>query len=115
MGALQSFNIGVGGVVSKPVETISSGGDSPAFASALSTGEVAVFNYGSGNGRIIRTTSPPTNFDDSAPLITFPVQSATSVSHPHMALENNGEVFVPDLVSLAHAIMTKPILNLNIY
>ncbi|KAF9465941.1 Lactonase, 7-bladed beta-propeller-domain-containing protein [Collybia nuda] len=95
-GGLQSFNIDAEGVVSSAVQTISSGGDSPAFASALSTGEVAVFNYGSGNGRIVRTTSP-TTFDDSAPLITFPVQSSTSVSHPHMALEYNGEVFVPDL------------------
>jgi hypothetical protein len=104
LGQLQSFDLGPGGSVSKPVETISSGGDSPAFASALSTGEVAIFNYNSGNGRIIRTTTSPRNFDNSAPVITFPRQSATSVSHPHMALENNGEVLVPDLVSLTHTI-----------
>lgn len=51
--------------------------------------------YNTGNGKIIPTTTDPLHFDDSAPLITFPAP----VSHPHMALEHNSEVLVPDLVS----------------
>ena len=43
-GGLQSFLIGQQGVLSGPLDTISSGGDSPAFATALSTGQVAVMN-----------------------------------------------------------------------
>ena len=41
----------------------------------------------------------PLHFDASASkLITFPPPPEPSVSHPHMALENDGEVLVPDLV-----------------
>jgi 6-phosphogluconolactonase (cycloisomerase 2 family) len=101
-GALQSFEINTNGTLSAPIDTVSTGGDRPAFAAALSTGEVAVFNYNSGNGRIIPTSSSPLDFDDSVPKITFPLTSTSpsAVSHPHMALEHNNEVLVPDLVSL---------------
>ncbi|KAF8066694.1 Lactonase, 7-bladed beta-propeller-domain-containing protein [Lyophyllum atratum] len=95
-GALQSFVVSPVGTLS-PTDSVSSGGDSPAFATALSTGAVAVFNYGSGNGRIVPTTSSPTTFDDSAPVISFPQPQAPSVSHPHMALEHGKEILVPDL------------------
>ena len=43
-GALQSFLIGEQGALTGPLDTISSGGDSPAFTTALSTGQVAIMN-----------------------------------------------------------------------
>ncbi|KAI0371947.1 putative isomerase YbhE [Pilatotrama ljubarskyi] len=69
------------------------GGNGPAFAVPLSTGEVAVMNFGSGNGLIIPTEEDPLQFTEGAPLISFPA----AVSHPHMALEVGSEVLVPDL------------------
>ncbi|KAG6828635.1 hypothetical protein H0H92_007227 [Tricholoma furcatifolium] len=97
-GALQSFSIQQNGSLSPVLDTISSGGDGPAFATALSTGSVAILNYGSGDGRIIPTEpSDPTTFIDSAPLITFPPPPAPNVSHPHMALQHGTEVLVSDL------------------
>lgn len=96
-GGLQSFQIRSNGTLSKPINTVSSGGDSPAFATALSTGAVAVFNYNSGNGRIVPTTSNPTVFDNFAPVISVPQPQPPKVSHPHMALEFGKEVLVPDL------------------
>ena len=41
---MQSFLVGKDGVLSGPIDTISSGGDSPAFTTPLSTGQVAVMN-----------------------------------------------------------------------
>jgi Lactonase, 7-bladed beta-propeller len=105
-GALQSYDINPNGTLSTAIDTVLTGGDSPAFATALSTGEVAVFNYNSGNGRIVPTTAFALYFDDSsAPEITFPLTSTSpkAVSHPHMALEYNDEVLVPDLVSFQGA------------
>jgi len=95
-GALQSFGIDSKGVLSSAIDTVASGGNSPAFATALSTGAVAVMNYDSGNGRIISTTLKGTKFDQASPTITFP-KPAETVSHPHMALEHKDEVLVPDL------------------
>ncbi|KAK0444261.1 putative isomerase YbhE [Desarmillaria tabescens] len=95
-GAVQSFTVTSDGVLSEPVSTIPTDGDSPAFAVALSTGQVAAMNYGSGNGRIIPTTSTPLDFDNTAGVVSFPIQSG-GVSHPHMALEYGNEVLVPDL------------------
>ncbi|KAJ3569150.1 hypothetical protein NP233_g5241 [Leucocoprinus birnbaumii] len=95
-GALQSFVINSDGTLSPAEDTITSEGDSPAFAAALSTGQVGVMNYGSGNGRIIPTTGSSLIFEKNAPLITFPRKPGT-VSHPHMLLEHGDEVLVPDL------------------
>ncbi|KAK7052190.1 putative isomerase YbhE [Favolaschia claudopus] len=94
-GALQSFTI-QGNTLSSAVDTTPSGGDSPAFAVALSTGEVAIMNYSSGNGRIVPTTSDAQHFSPNAPVITFP-PPAGGVSHPHMAVQHGTEIFVPDL------------------
>ncbi|KAI0055287.1 putative isomerase YbhE [Artomyces pyxidatus] len=90
-GALQSFIIGNQGLLTVPQDQMNSQGDSPAFTTALSTGPVAIMNYGSGNGLIV-PTSGPLDFDNASP-ITFPA----AVSHPHMALEHGDEVLVPDL------------------
>ncbi|KAI0764961.1 putative isomerase YbhE [Fomes fomentarius] len=93
-GGLQSFSIGQNGVLSNAIDTISSGGDSPAFTTPLSNGQVAVFNYNSGDGLIVPTASGnPLAFDSS----NTPVKFNAPVSHPHMALEHGQEVFVPDL------------------
>ncbi|KAI0685372.1 putative isomerase YbhE [Cytidiella melzeri] len=92
-GALQSFVIGPQGVLTGPIDQISSEGDSPAFTAPLTTGQVAIMNYDTGNGMIIPTTMDPLHFSSSAKLITFPA----NVSHPHMAVQHNNEVFVPDL------------------
>ncbi|KAF8811111.1 putative isomerase YbhE [Phlegmacium glaucopus] len=96
VGALQSFLINGNGTLSNVIDTVPSDGNSPAFTAALSTGAVAVMNYGSGNGRIISTKSQGETFDQSAPIVTFP-PPAGGVSHPHMALEYRHEIFVPDL------------------
>lgn len=111
-GALQSFVIGQNGALTGPISTINSQGGSPAFTTALSTGEVAIMNvryklslapaprltewpqYNTGNGMIIPTTTDPLHFSSAASLITFPA----GVSHPHMAVQHNGEILVPDLV-----------------
>ncbi|KAL1944018.1 hypothetical protein VTO73DRAFT_3836 [Trametes versicolor] len=93
-GGLQSFLIGKDGLLSSPIDSISSGGDSPAFTTPLSTGQVAIMNYNSGNGFVVPTEKGnPLEFTSDHPLITF----NAPVSHPHMALEHGSEVFVPDL------------------
>ncbi|KAK7049920.1 hypothetical protein VNI00_005350 [Paramarasmius palmivorus] len=103
-GALQSFTTTPDGVISGPFDTVSSGGDTPAFTLALSTGEVAVMNYVSGDGRVIPTTSNPLKFDNSsAPIITFPAPTnpvdieRQDGSHPHQVAEHGDEILVPDL------------------
>ncbi|KAM5537091.1 hypothetical protein V8D89_009237 [Ganoderma adspersum] len=93
-GGLQTFTIGQEGALSGPIDTISTEGDSPAFATPLSTGQVAVMNYNSGNGLFVPTESEdPLEFVSSYTPVTF----NAPVSHPHMALEHGNEVFVPDL------------------
>jgi 6-phosphogluconolactonase (cycloisomerase 2 family) len=97
-GAVQSFTVNLDGSLTGPIDQVSSGGENPAYLSALSTGSVAVMNYGSGNGEIISTTFDPLHFAQDPNLITFPPPDG-GVSHPHMAFEHGGEVFVPDLVN----------------
>lgn len=96
-GALQSFIINADGTLSAPQDTVATDGDSPAFTVALSTGQVGVMNYGTGNGRIISTAGSPLLFNKSAPVISFPKKPNTT-SHPHMVLEHGDEILVPDLV-----------------
>jgi len=95
-GALQSFAVAPGGILSSAIDTVSSGGNGPAFAVSLSSGQVAVMNFDSGDGLVIPTPSSPFLFDTSARLITFPVPEGTS-SHPHSAYEFGQELLVPDL------------------
>ncbi|ETW75177.1 hypothetical protein HETIRDRAFT_390749 [Heterobasidion irregulare TC 32-1] len=93
-GGLQSFLVGPQGALNGPFDQTSSGGDSPAFTVALTTGQVGIMNYGSGNGFVIPTSPDALHFDaDAATLITFPAP----VSHPHMILEHGNEILVPDL------------------
>ncbi|KAI0777680.1 putative isomerase YbhE [Trametes elegans] len=92
-GAVQSFIVKQDGSLTAAIGQTSSGGNGPAFAVPLSTGEVAVMNFGSGDGLVIPTEEDPLEFTEGAPLISFDA----AVSHPHMALEVGKEVFVPDL------------------
>ncbi|KAK0220464.1 putative isomerase YbhE [Armillaria fumosa] len=95
-GAVQSFTVTPDGALSEAVETVPSGGDTPAFVGVLSTGQVAVTNYIGANARIIPTTDTPLDFDNTAGIISFPVPDGGE-SNPHMALEYRSEVLVPDL------------------
>ncbi|KAJ7192407.1 Lactonase, 7-bladed beta-propeller-domain-containing protein [Mycena pura] len=99
LGALQSYSTSPGGGLTL-LDEVSSGGNGPAFCAALSTGQVAVMNYGSGDGEVIPTTESGNKFDNSTSvLLTFPppVGGITGMSNPHMAVEHGREVFVPDL------------------
>jgi 6-phosphogluconolactonase (cycloisomerase 2 family) len=98
-GAVQSYLINSNGTLSGPIDTVGSGGDGPAFCVQLSNGEVAAMNYGSGNGSFTPTSTDRTTFDLSASIVNF-TPPPNNLSHPHMALEYNEEVFVPDLVSV---------------
>jgi 6-phosphogluconolactonase (cycloisomerase 2 family) len=98
-GALQSFLVDLDGTLTGPIDQVSTGGNGPAFAGCLSTGQVAAANFGDGTGKIIPTASDPLYFAQDAPTIVFPPPDG-GVSHPHMALEHGGEVFIPDLVSI---------------
>ncbi|KAJ7852583.1 Lactonase, 7-bladed beta-propeller-domain-containing protein [Mycena leptocephala] len=96
LGLLQSYGTSPGGGLSL-LDEVSSGGNGPAFCAPLSTGQVAIMNYGSGDGEIIPTVKGGTEFDNSTSvLVTFPPPPG-GVSNPHMALEHGKEVFVPDL------------------
>ncbi|KAJ7618292.1 Lactonase, 7-bladed beta-propeller-domain-containing protein [Mycena polygramma] len=96
VGALQSYATSPGGGLVL-LDEVSSGGNGPAFCWPLSTGQVAIMNYGSGNGEIIPTVAGGKKFDNSTSvLLTFPPPPG-GVSNPHMAYQYGKEVFVPDL------------------
>lgn len=98
-GAVQSFLIQQNGILSSALNTASSGGNGPPYLLPMSTGQVAVVNYGSGTARILPTYDYGINFDASysaSPIITFPIPSR-GPSHPHMAYEYGKELFIPDL------------------
>jgi hypothetical protein len=97
---VESFIINSNGTLSAVQDLASTGGNGPAFAVALSTGQVAAMNYGSGNGVVIPTEGSGLTFNNNspAPVITFPVNPGT-LSHPHMVLEHGSEILIPDLVS----------------
>ncbi|KAJ8462487.1 hypothetical protein ONZ51_g10876 [Trametes cubensis] len=93
-GGLQSFRIGENGLLSSAIDTINAEGNTSAFTAPLSTGQVAIVNYGSGNALIVSTEeSDPAQFTTEYSLITFDAP----VSNPHMVLEHGSEVFIPDL------------------
>ncbi|KAF8066669.1 Lactonase, 7-bladed beta-propeller-domain-containing protein [Lyophyllum atratum] len=95
VGNLQSFVVGSDGGLTL-VDTVSSGGNGPTFTDPLSTGEVTAMNYGSPNCSLVATVpGDPLHFLRNSSVVEFPVGDGPS--HPHMSLEFNGEVFVPDL------------------
>ncbi|KAG1823198.1 Lactonase, 7-bladed beta-propeller-domain-containing protein [Suillus variegatus] len=96
-GALQSFMVGPEGALTL-VETAYSGGSGPPYCSGLSTGQVAIVNYGSGTARVIRTTDPLHFSADDSTIVTFPVPTAGTqgVSEPHMVYQYGKELLIPD-------------------
>ncbi|KAJ7725742.1 Lactonase, 7-bladed beta-propeller-domain-containing protein [Mycena olivaceomarginata] len=90
-GALQSFDISKGNVLSPAVDTVPSNGSDPAFCAALSTGEVAIMKL------LERERASPDQFDNDAPTIVFPppppdTPNPNKVSHPHMAVQHGKEI-----------------------
>jgi len=94
IGSLQSFTVDEAGSLTL-VDTVTTGGNGPTFTNPLTTGEVSAMNFGSPNASFVATDpEDPTRFIES-PVVDFPVDGGPS--NPHMSLEFNGEVFVPDL------------------
>ncbi|KAJ6504090.1 Lactonase, 7-bladed beta-propeller-domain-containing protein [Mycena vitilis] len=95
-GNLQSFIVdGTGGLTN--VDNVTTGGNGPTFTVMLSTGEVTAMNFGSPNCSFVATVpDDPLHFERDSPVISFPVPEG-ALSNPHMSLEFNDEVLVPDL------------------
>ncbi|KAF8511462.1 Lactonase, 7-bladed beta-propeller-domain-containing protein [Gautieria morchelliformis] len=97
-GQLVSFTIGEQGEVNLIANT-TSGGNGPAYLLALKQSkEVAILNYGGGNGLVVPLQDDLLNFvtQPPPPLITFNPAPAP-ISHPHEAVEVGDQLFVPDL------------------
>ncbi|KAF9235472.1 Lactonase, 7-bladed beta-propeller-domain-containing protein [Melanogaster broomeanus] len=96
-GALQSFTVGPQGAITL-VDTISSGGNDAAYCAGLSTGQVAVVNYGSGTARVFPTERDYLHFSNDSTIVTFPVPTTGTlgVSEPHMTYQYYDELFIPD-------------------
>ncbi|KAG2151600.1 Lactonase, 7-bladed beta-propeller-domain-containing protein [Suillus bovinus] len=97
-GALQSFTVGPEGALTL-VDTISSGGSSPPYCGGLSTGQVAIVNYGSGTASVIPTTTDLLHFStDDNTVVTFPVPTTGTqgMSEPHMTYQYYEELLIPD-------------------
>ncbi|KAG6816389.1 hypothetical protein H0H87_006538 [Tephrocybe sp. NHM501043] len=98
-GNLQSFVVESDGSLSL-VDTVSSGGNGPTFTSPLSTGEVTAINYGSASSAFVATNSnDPLHFVKRASSAVVELPVGGGLSNPHMSLEFNGEVLMPDLGS----------------
>jgi len=95
-GNLQSFIVdGTGGI--QNVDNVTTGGNGPTFTVMLSTGEVTAMNFGSPNCSFVATVpGDPLHFERDSPVISFPIPEGAP-SNPHMSLEFNDEVLVPDL------------------
>lgn len=77
---------------------MTSNGNSPTFAVVLSTGEVTACNFGSPNASFVPLDpNDDARFQKDSPVVAFPRPEGSS--NPHMSLEVNGEVLMPDLVS----------------
>ncbi|KAJ7032565.1 Lactonase, 7-bladed beta-propeller-domain-containing protein [Mycena alexandri] len=96
VGALQAYATSPSGGLTF-LNEVSSGGNGPAFCAPLSTGQVAIMNYGSGNGEIIPTVNDGTGFDNSTSVLVTFAPPPGGASNPHMAWEYKNEVFIPDL------------------
>ncbi|KAJ7756057.1 putative isomerase YbhE [Mycena maculata] len=96
LGELQAYATSPGGGLIL-LDEVTSGGNGPAFCTPLSTGQVAILNYGSGDAEVVPTIDNGTKFDNSTSvLVTFTPPPGGS-SNPHMAVEYGPEVFVTDL------------------
>ncbi|KAG0702659.1 Lactonase, 7-bladed beta-propeller-domain-containing protein [Suillus ampliporus] len=97
VGSLQSFTVGPEGALTL-VDTADSGGSGPPYCGGLTTGQVAIANYGSGTARVIPTTADPLHFSNDSTIVTFPVPTTGTqgVSEPHMAYQYGEELLIPD-------------------
>ncbi|KAK7052178.1 putative isomerase YbhE [Favolaschia claudopus] len=95
-GNLQSFTVdSTGGL--QNIDNVTTGGNGPTFTVMLSTGEVTAMNFGSPNCSFVATDpNDPLRFERDSPVISFPIPDGAP-SNPHMSLEVNDEVLVPDL------------------
>ncbi|KAF5340449.1 hypothetical protein D9758_013555 [Tetrapyrgos nigripes] len=102
-GFLQSFSVTPDGVLSSAIDTVWAGGPRPAYTTALRNGQIANMNYDPGTGRVVPLSEDGLHFEEVSPsagVITFPVPTAPTsegASHPHMILELDQEILVPDL------------------
>ncbi|KAF7292658.1 Isomerase YbhE [Mycena indigotica] len=96
LGMLQSYTVTPAGGLSL-LDQVTSGGNGPAFCGPLLTGQVAIMNYGSGNGEIVPTSKTGTQFNNSTSTLLSFTPPPGGTSNPHMAVEHGSEVFVPDL------------------
>lgn len=81
------------------MDTVGTGGESPAHALVLSNGLVVAMNYNTGDGKIFNTTSEGRRLTpEQSQYISFP-KAVGQVSHPHQVYEHKKELFIPDLVS----------------
>ncbi|KAJ7176750.1 Lactonase, 7-bladed beta-propeller-domain-containing protein [Mycena filopes] len=95
-GNLQSFLVNDDGGLQN-IDNVTTGGNGPTFTVMLSTGEVTAMNFGSPNCSFVATVpDDPLHFERDSPVISFPIPDGAP-SNPHMSLEFNDEVFVPDL------------------
>ncbi|KAJ7182776.1 Lactonase, 7-bladed beta-propeller-domain-containing protein [Mycena crocata] len=95
-GNLQSFLVDPAGGLQN-IDNVTTGGNGPTFTVMLSTGEVTGMNFGSPNCSFVATVpDDPLHFERDSPVISFPVPEGAP-SNPHMSLEVNDEIFVPDL------------------
>ncbi|KAJ7618055.1 Lactonase, 7-bladed beta-propeller-domain-containing protein [Roridomyces roridus] len=95
-GVLQSYARSPGGGLTL-LDQVSSGGSGPAFCAPLSTGQVVILNYGSGDGEVVPTVHGGSHFDNSTSVLVTFTPPPGGVSNPHMAVEHENEVFVADL------------------
>lgn len=97
VGNLQSFFVDFQGGLTL-VDNVTTGGNGPTFSNQLSTGEVTGINFGSPNISFSKLDpADPLRFQkDSSVVVAFPIPEAAP-SNPHMSLEFNGEILVPDL------------------
>jgi len=94
-GDMQSLKVAEDGTITV-VDTVSSAGDGPTFADVLSTGELTAMNFGSPTAAFIPLDpQDPSKFGADAIPVQFPRPQGSS--NPHMSLEVNGEILIPDL------------------
>ncbi|KAJ7059585.1 putative isomerase YbhE [Mycena amicta] len=70
LGALQSYQVTPSGGLAL-LDEVSSGGNGPAFCAPISTDQVAIMNYGSGDGEIVPTIHGGSKFDNSSSVLVF--------------------------------------------
>jgi len=99
-GKLVSFIINKDGTLDLIAKTSSGGKGPPHLLPLEQSNEVAIMNYGSGNGLVVPLQDDLLHFviDPAPPLITFN-PAPNPLSHPHETVEVGDQLFVADLGS----------------